>query len=1355
MDRLATCLLALLLPSSVWGQTVSLDGDWQLYRGAESALPSNAEWQTVRVPLLLGQTGDKPYMWYRRTISVPQEWTGRRLFVRFEAVRFVSEVYVDGQKVGGHYGGWEPFEVEVTKVCRPGSEHQLLVRVQDMTGVCEEKLDYSKRLPGGRIVDQLKNSIMAPIGSQGERVGIWQSTSLVARNEVYVEDVFVKTSVRRKEICAEVTVRNLGSSERTLRCSAAVEGGVTFEPVQVTVAGGDSKTVTLVKAWPAPRLWCPTDPHLYQLITRLELDGRELDRQATRFGFREFWTEGSEFVLNGVPMKFLATAGHPRGNLDSELSKEGALDLFRRIREAGCVAMRLHANIWPREWYEAADEVGLPVIMESALFCWCRAYAMTRDQFWKNYHEHLKAVIRAHRNHPSIVMISLENEILHCGGEQAVPGTTHRLAEAGRMVKALDPTRPILFDGDNDPDGVADVVNLHYPLNFNKQNLWPDVAYWLATGMEVACNPRCFWNWDRKKPLYMGEFLHIQHFNEAEPYSVLLGDDAFRGHREAMARAKGMAWEMQIEGYRATGLSGMCPWTLLESGPFPSDENPRYMAVKRAYQKNAAFIRQYDSRFYAGVQVDRKVYLYNDTPAKARLQCAWQLARGQQVDDQGQQTFDLASAQPKPFDICLHMPKVEQETEVTLTIHVQNGEKEVFTRAWTYRVYPRRPLDVPKGLRMAVFGQLPDNLTTMLQNAGATLTKLDRLDQPPQEGVILVAPHALDGDASAKRTPVAGLSVPLDDFVARGGSVVVLEQNHYTEAIPARLADRACTIAFRRSHDEGLMRGLGDNDFRFWRGDHVVARNTILKPAAGRFRSLVDSGGPEGLVYLPLLEIASGRGRYLLCQLAVSEKLDQEPAAQRVLENLLAAAVAPTADPSRLGVVQDKLPLGQSLTEIDAQWTNLSGQLEKADLNSYGVLLLETDSPETAAGQKKIAEWIRAGGRAILHGGTPEGLARLASLLPEPMALQSSSSTPVNIAQWDAAIDGLTNQELYWYGIRKGISHRQATPLSKDVVHNVVMAGLPESPTWAIVKPEAMTVQAGKARLRDGSMYMGSFSTVEAEVDFATSGQYAIGAIMKGTPLEGVYPIVDVTVDGQRRAAMAAAGKEWAMSWSSVTVNAGRHRVGLRFINDRSNPATHEDRNLWIKQLQTAPTGSLKSPALLSPSALVKASLGKGVVIIDQVRWEADAGGDKGGRYLSNLLTNLGVGFGRPCQGVQIGGDQFTPTRKSPGLQCRNGRAYMGTNGNMVARLTFARAGRYQFRIRASGTPAEGKLPNVALFVDGKRVGAADLVRTTWHTLVLEAEVSAGEHEIGMSLTNDLYRPPEDRNMQVDWMEIR
>ena len=140
---------------------------------------------------------------------------------------------------------------------------------------------------------------------------------------------------------------------------------------------------------------------------------------------------------------------------------------------------------------------------------------------------------------------------------------------------------------------------------------------------------------------------------------------------------------------------------------------------------------------------------------------------------------------------------------------------------------------------------------------------------------------------------------------------------------------------------------------------------------------------------------------------------------------------------------------------------------------------------------------------------------------------------------------------------------------------------------------------------------------------------------------------------------------------------------------------------------------------------------------------------------MSNLLANLGVDFSSPRQGVRIAGDRFSALRKSPGFRFRDGKAFLGANGTVVVRLPFARSGRYQFRLRVSGTPAEGKLPNLAMSIDGKRMGDATLRQATWHTLTLEAEVSAGEHEIGVTFTNDLYRPPEDRNLAMEWLEIR
>lgn len=1351
-------LILFAAPFASGAESVSLDGEWELFRSAREEMPaSGAAWEKVVVPHLVGHVPEKPYLWYRTHLKIPAEWNGRRLFLHFEGVKFVTDVYVDGNRVGGHAGGHEPWEVDIGNACSAGGTHEMRLRVRDITGLIEQDLELAKLRPGMRFVSLAKNSLMAPVGSQYSRYGVWQSASLLARRDVYIEDVFIRPSVRKRALAADVTVRNLGGQESAIRLMAEVKGGPSFEGQTVAIPAGGSRTITVERPWAEPRLWAPEDPHLYHLSTAIDADGVCLEKIETRFGFREFWTDGPDLILNGTPMRFLATAGHPRGEVGAKAARAEAMDLYARIREAGCVAMRLHANIWPRQWYEVADEIGMPLILESALFCWADSYALDKETFWQNYFNHLRAIVRSHRNHPSIVMTSLENEILHCGGDR-VADTEHRLAEAGRIVKALDPTRPIMYDADADPEGVADVVNLHYPIDFNRDNLWPNAGYWLESGMKVAGWPKRFWSWDRKKPLYFGEFLHLQHFNEADPYSALLGDDAYLGHAQAMARTKALAWEMQIEAYRACDVSGMVPWTLTETGTFPADDNPRYLAVKRAYQKNAAFIREHDCRFYSGEDVERTVHLYNDTLKAATLRCAWRLTRGETVDAEGERTERLGPARKAVFPIRLRMPKVAARSGATLTIQVHNDRRLVFERATQYDIMPRRSMALPPGLRLAVFGQVSGELVSLLEQAGVRPVTAGQFEHLPECDALLIAPHALDAIPRPEATIIAGrsgLREALAEFVAKGGTVIAMEQGSYDcGVLPATLEDRACTVAFRRSRDVELMAGLEENDFRFWRGDHVVARRTIRKPTSGRFRALVDSGGKEGLVHLPWLEIDHGLGRYLLCQLVLGEKLEREPAAQIVLENMLRSAGAKRPAPGITGVVQDKLRLVESLAEINARHENLSGRLAAADIGHLRLLLLETDSQEVADNVAKIAGFVRAGGRVILHGGTPEGLARLAALLPERMALQPSTTLPVSLADWDPVIDGLTNQELYWYASRSDLYHRIATPLSSDVCKYVVVPGLPETPHWTTVAAGGMDVIHGQPRMQEGDAHLSRAATLECRADIPEAGPYALALRLRGTPLGGVYPQVAVSVGDQKCGIISAPGKDWGVAWCTAVMKAGSQTVRLSFINDQYDPDTKEDRNMVIREFMLTPIKPLESICLTRPNALVKAAVGKGCVLIDQVLWDADfASSRNSGRYISNLLMNLGADFGG--EGARIGGDEFRFERESPGFRMREGRAYLGATGGMTCRLRFARTGHYEFRIRASGTEVDDVFPNIALQIDGRPAGNVSLLRAGWQTVVLTAEVSEGEHVIGLAFTNDFYRPPKDRNLTIESLDIQ
>ncbi len=1353
-----SCLLA--AASAGAEERVCLDGVWSYCQTSTDQTPgARAEWAKVKIPSRLSQRRGTHYTWFRRAFRAPAAMRGRHVFLRFDAVKFVAEVFLNGRKVGGHFGGWEPFEMDVSRFARFGAANELLVRVQDVTGVIAQDMDKTKTRQGERYISRAQDSVMAPVGSQYRYGGIWQSVWLVARNDVYVQDVFVKTFVRRKRIEADVTLRNLSARPRRVRVEAAVRGaGVTLPAAEAALPANGTATVTLARPWANPRLWGPEDPHLYHLVVTVREAGAALDSRDTRFGFREFWTDGPRLVLNGVPMHFLATAGHPRGQLDKELSKAAALDFYKRIREAGCVAMRLHANIWPETWYEAADEVGMPVIMESAFFCYSRSYALTKPAFWKNYRRHLHDVIVAKRNHPSIVMYSLENEILHCGGDR-IPGTEHQLAEAGRFVKRLDSTRPILYDADGDPEGVADVVNLHYPQDFNKRNLWPDVGYWLETGMKVRGWPRRFWKWDRKKPLYFGEFLHIQHFTEADPYSALIGDDAYRGHEQAMAKAKAIAWAMQIEAYRADDVSGMCPWTLTETGPFPSPTNLRYLAVKRGYQKNAAFVREYDTRFYEREAVPRTAYVYNDTLHPAKLTFEWSLRAAGRVVDSGRREFDAQPAQYFKLTITLHMPRARERTRLAFTRRVFNGGRLAFEETTPYWVFPRRPLRAPAGLRIAVF-ERGDRVKKWLRGAGRRVAPAADLASIPAADALVIGPHALDGLAARRDELVVGEdSAPgqaLAAFVRRGGTVIVLEQDSYAGALPAHLLDRGCTIAFQRSRDAVLFRGLREGDFKFWRGGHIVCRRTILKPARGRFRALVDSGGPRGLVYLALCEIREGRGRFLLSQLAIGEKMGKEPVAQWMLENLLsyAARKPPAARP--LAVVQEQSPLADLPAQIGARVENISGRLAQADLSRYAAVLAEAGAKETAANLERLKRYAEAGGCVMLHGLTPESAKRLAALFPEPAAAQRTNAAPVNLAAWDPVIDGLTNQELYWYGDRKGLSWRVRTPLSRDVCRYAVVAGRTDPAQCITVEAESMSRAYGRPRRREKDVYMGAKAAIEKQVNFPKTGEYFISVRGRGAPLAGVYPQIEITIDGRPAGGVAMAGEQWGSYALYARVKKGRRMLRLAFVNDAWAPEKNEDRNAWLDRVVIGPAPTLKSKRLLSPAALVKAPLGKGFVLIDQVQWaeRGEGNSEKAARYLSNLLTNLNVDFAPAAGGLAVSGDRFKPAEGTRLYRLSGDIARLGANGTLLAGVRFAKSGRYEFAVRAQGTEGGGAYPNIDLSLDGRKVASLTLHHSGWRVLRAEADVSAGAHTVGLSFTNDYYHPPEDRNLEIAELRI-
>ncbi|MEW6354928.1 MAG: carbohydrate-binding domain-containing protein [Planctomycetota bacterium] len=1338
-------------------EEVSLNGAWQVQYSADADKPPTGEWTDVDVPSMLTMRKDTPHVWYRRTFSVPDSMRGKHLLLQFTGVKFVSKVWVNGTDVGGHYGGWEPFALDVTEACKPG-ENELLVRAGDVRSVIDETLDIEKLEKGDQLVELAKDSIMAPIGSRTGDVGIWQDVALVAQNDVFVDDVFIKTSVRKKQIDVDVTLRNLGKTDRPVRLKAHVLDGdaaaLTFDEQDVTVPAGGTKTVAISKPWESPKLWSHLSPHLYHLVTAVESDGNELDSLKTRFGFREFWIDGIYFVLNGTRIKFLATAGHPPTTSDIETAKR----YYAGMRGANVMAVRLHANLWPTWWFDAADEVGMLVVQESALWCFSRNYALSKPAFWENYRNHLRGMFGRDKNHPCIMFYSLENEILHCGGDY-IAETEQNLADVGLFMKQLDPTRPIMYDADGDPKGAADVVNLHYTHEFPEYNMFPDTCYWVDDVHPVPKWLGKEWKWDRKKPLYMGEFM----WSPAEvpgPYALFLGDDAYPDFRLGRTRAKAMAWRFQVEAFRQEELAGMCPWTLWESRGFPEDDGIMYPTIRRVYEPNAAFVREYDCRFFGGESVKRTVYLYNDTFANANLTLKWELKKDGQAVDSGEHTFAAAPAQKIDTEVTLKMPEVAERTPLEFVVKVKNGDRLAFEDTHAYWAFPRRKPQITGKGRIAILGGAGVE-ESVLDEAGVAYTKIADLSQPIEADLLIIGASALDRMKTETDMPTVGDDATamhrLADFTAKGGAVLVLEQTAYPPGLlPASLAKKGCTIAFQQAFHHPALKRVQDGDFKFWRGDHAVARDAVLKPRIGSFVSLCDASAEGGMVYCPLIEIRNGRGRYFLSQLLIAEKMKTEPMAQILFEDLVNTALTSPPPERKIAVVQETMKLTDDLTTVGASFVDLSGKLADADLSPFPALLVEAEAKEVTSNVARLRDYAEKGGTILLHGATPDGLARLKGLLPEAIQLRPSAALPVVIDQRAPWIDGMSNEDIYWLGKPTGIRY-QPIPCTQKIYDFIVTPGLPDDAQCKTIEAETMELGEGEPqRTEEGDVGLFRNGDIVTEIEFPETAEYAFAIRARGTPVENVYPAMALHIDNKVAASVALSGPDWQTVLASVKVEGGRHRVALVFTNDGWDPAKGEDRNLWIDKLMWGRSPEIPGERILRPAALTHTPIGKGGCLIDQVNWHGRTPSlDKAARYLINLLTNLGIAFERRPAGLAIAGGDMQRGDDSAVNRISGKIAYLGGNGSVFANVKFVKARNYVFEVEVQGTEAEGEFPIVRLLLDDRKVGEQQIQRAGWSILRYEAEVPAGEHKVTLEFTNDLWRPPEDRNLQIGQLVIR
>ncbi|MBW6500709.1 MAG: DUF4982 domain-containing protein [Bacteroidales bacterium] len=450
------------------------DADWKFHRGgaqgAESPLFNDSDWRKIDLPhdwsvedlpgtdspfdidaisqvnggFTTGGTG-----WYRKSFTVPSDSKGKRFIIMFEGVYMNAEVWLNGRLVGTHPYGYTSFWFDITGRIRTGEENLLAVKVRN-------EGENSRWYSGSGIYRHVWLQILSPVHIA--QWGTYITTPLVTANEAHIN---VRT-----------TLSNQGEGNRIIRLVTRIIDPNSLEVArtesQETITTGQDTDLQQEMKITRPSLWSVDTPVLYTAISEVYEDAVLTDRVETKFGIRSIsFDVVNGFLLNGKPLILKGGCVHhdngPLGAKAYDRAEERRVEL---LRASGYNAVRSAHNPPSPAFLDACDRLGMLVIDET-FDTWSEPknpedYNRHFVEWWKKDTE---SMILRDRNHPSVIMWSIGNEIPNRHTPE-VAAVAKMMADHVRM---LDPTRPVTSAvNDIRPDkddyfAALDVAGYNYP----------------------------------------------------------------------------------------------------------------------------------------------------------------------------------------------------------------------------------------------------------------------------------------------------------------------------------------------------------------------------------------------------------------------------------------------------------------------------------------------------------------------------------------------------------------------------------------------------------------------------------------------------------------------------------------------------------------------------------------------------------------------------------------------------------------------------------------------------------------------------------------------------------------------------
>ena len=392
--------------------------------------------------------------WYRRTVSIPENWGDRRVILKFGAVDWEATVWVNGKQLGKHESGYLPFELDITDALTPGEQTCIVVRAYDAQ-------DHGEQLAGKQIGWYVRTS------------GIWQTVYLEPRSTTHIAQCHITPDIDNASATFAVQIDgDVENSGAILRW--------TCDELSGSVQVSSSETQWTVNIPPEQlRLWDVDTPNLYDVTLELVTENTVIDRIFTYFGMRKVSIEkapGSSPVtgegdaeyqyiyLNNRPVYLLGALNqsfNPEG-VYTFLTDEAIRRDVERAKEFGFNFLRLHIKVDEPRLYYWADKLGLLFMCDIPNFGTYTETAKAR------FEQTLRGNVARDYNHPSIISWCNFNETWGLGGNEYKEMTDRQewVREMYYLAKSLDTTRLI---EDNSPclyDHVeTDINSWHFYIN--------------------------------------------------------------------------------------------------------------------------------------------------------------------------------------------------------------------------------------------------------------------------------------------------------------------------------------------------------------------------------------------------------------------------------------------------------------------------------------------------------------------------------------------------------------------------------------------------------------------------------------------------------------------------------------------------------------------------------------------------------------------------------------------------------------------------------------------------------------------------------------------------------------------------